>query len=222
MTARWRTLTWAVAALLAGCVSSDKFKDDALGDGGRADARVAAADAAPPAGDAAPSPDAGAPDVGAASDDAAPDAVPARDAAPPGDAGSDAAPPPDAAGADAAPPPADAAPAGPCQVRFVAQLPAGTPAEDDIYVAGSAWDWDPGSPTLRMTRIAGGQAELIAPLDPGVQLEYKYTRGDWTRVERNADCGERANRGAFVQCGPDGEQVLRDVVERWVDIDCGG
>jgi pullulanase len=49
----------------------------------------------------------------------------------------------------------------------------------------------------------------------GDHLEYKYTRGSWTYVEKDAECNEIDNRTATIVYGTDGTMVLDDEVVNW-------
>jgi hypothetical protein len=51
--------------------------------------------------------------------------------------------------------------------------------------------------------------------DEGTQIQYKYTRGSWTYVEKGAACEEVANRTATVVYGTDGTMTLEDTVLNW-------
>jgi hypothetical protein len=58
-------------------------------------------------------------------------------------------------------------------------------------------------------------ATVTLTLYEGDQLEYKYTRGSWTYVEKGAACEEIANRAATVVYGADGTMTLEDTVLNW-------
>jgi hypothetical protein len=49
----------------------------------------------------------------------------------------------------------------------------------------------------------------------GELLEYKYTRGSRTYVEKDASCNEIDNRTATVVYGTDGTMTLNDTVLNW-------
>jgi hypothetical protein len=51
--------------------------------------------------------------------------------------------------------------------------------------------------------------------DEGTQIQYKYTRGSWTYVEKGAACEEIDNRAATVVYGTDGTMTLEDTVLNW-------
>jgi len=97
-------------------------------------------------------------------------------------------------------------------VTFNATLPDTTPDGDDIYVAGSFNAWDPAGTLMDRTDLS---ATVTITLDEGTQIEYKYTRGSWTYVEKGAECEEISNRTATVVYGADGTMTLDDTVLNW-------
>jgi glycosidase len=98
------------------------------------------------------------------------------------------------------------------QVTFNATLPDTTPPGDSIYMGGSFNGWNPGG-TL-MARV-GLFATVTLTFYEGDHLEYKYTRGDWTTVEKDASCGEIGNRTLTVLYGSDGAMTVEDMVLNW-------
>jgi hypothetical protein len=104
-------------------------------------------------------------------------------------------------------------------VTFNAALPASTPDGEDIYVGGSFNAWDPAG-TL-MTR-SGLTAAVTLTFPDSAVIEYKYTRGAWTTVEKGASCDEIANRTVTVDYGTDGTMTVDDTVLNWSDTaPCG-
>ncbi|HPR25117.1 glycogen-binding domain-containing protein [Lentimicrobium sp.] len=67
------------------------------------------------------------------------------------------------------------------------RLPANTPAGSEVYITGNFNNWDPGDQRFRMERGNNGVYSITLPRGAG-KLEYKFTRGDWTTVEKN-ECG---------------------------------
>ncbi|MBE9507470.1 MAG: alpha-amylase, partial [Chloroflexi bacterium] len=102
--------------------------------------------------------------------------------------------------------------ARPVQVTFNATLPGTTPPGDGIYIGGSLNGWNPAG-TL-MTRD-GLFATVTLTFYEGDQLEYKYTRGSWTYVEKGAACEEISNRTVTIVYGTDGTMTLEDTVLNW-------
>lgn len=72
------------------------------------------------------------------------------------------------------------------QVTLVVDaLPANTPEEDSIFVAGAFNNWQPGDPAFRLQKGSGGR--FFITLEPdSLPFEYKLTRGNWERAETNA------------------------------------
>ena len=94
------------------------------------------------------------------------------------------------------------------------QVPAGTPAADTVFIAASAphlgtWDAD-GRP---LKRGGDGVWELSVPIEAGVPLDYKITRGSWETVEKQADGSEQPNRSLTL----DAEETVEFTVARWAD-----
>ena len=60
------------------------------------------------------------------------------------------------------------------------------------------------------------------PFTEGDAPQYKFTRGTWEAVEKDAGCGEIPNRTITATFGTDGTQLVEDTVEKWRDVDqCG-
>jgi glycosidase len=102
--------------------------------------------------------------------------------------------------------------ARPVQVTFNATLPDTTPDGDDIYMGGSFNGWDPAGTLMARTNLF---ATVTLTFYEGEHLDYKYTRGDWTYVEKGAACEEISNRTATVVYGTDGTMILDDTVLNW-------
>ena len=66
--------------------------------------------------------------------------------------------------------------------------------------------------TLEDGEIKG---QVIFPNQSNVA--YKFTRGDWSKVEVNADCGERTNRFTYIQCQADEVLNIEAEVVAWLD-----
>jgi glycosidase len=102
--------------------------------------------------------------------------------------------------------------ARPVQVTFNATLPDTTPDGDDIYIGGDFNGWDPAGTLMARTDLF---ATVPLTFYEGDTLEYKYTRGSWTYVEKDAACGEVSNRIATIVYGTDGTMTLEDTVLNW-------
>lgn len=107
---------------------------------------------------------------------------------------------------------ATAAAAVPVTFRVIAPL--STPAGAALYVAGNFQGWDAGSAACRLTDRGGRLYEITFELAVGSILEFKFTRGDWGKVEKGAAGEELANR-AWTVTGP---VTLQRTVARWSDL----
>jgi glycosidase/fibronectin type 3 domain-containing protein len=115
------------------------------------------------------------------------------------------------------------------QVVFDVTVPA--PVEDavgkSVYIAGSLNrldgglpEWNPGGVVL--TRIDDTHWRVTLSGKEGTQIEYKYTLGSWDFVEKDASCGEIANRQLTLSYGSSGTQNVGDTVPRWRNVEpCG-
>ena len=105
-------------------------------------------------------------------------------------------------------------------VTFSVSVPAITPPGDTIYIAGAFQGWDPGA--TPMTAASDGAWTITVEFAEGEIPEFKFTRGSWDAVEKDAGCGEIPNRTFTVAHGAEGSQLVEATVEKWRDIDqCG-
>jgi hypothetical protein len=96
-----------------------------------------------------------------------------------------------------------------------------------VYIAGfldrlhgGLPQWDPAGVVL--TRVDATHWTITLTGDEGVQIEYKYVLGAWEYVEKDATCGEIANRQLTLSYGADGNQVVTDTVPNWRNVaPCG-
>ena len=101
------------------------------------------------------------------------------------------------------------------QVTFkLTAVPASTPANATLYMAGSFNNWNPASAAHALTRNPDGSYEITLPTGTGT-IEYKFTRGAWATVETTAANGQVPNRSfAF---GSSAGPVLHQVLN-WEDL----
>jgi hypothetical protein len=97
----------------------------------------------------------------------------------------------------------------------VYDVPSNTPENAEIFITGEFNNWDPGDPDYTLTRINDTVYYVDLPLGIG-ELEYKFTRGDWTTVEEDACGGEMDNR--ILVYGGD-TNVVVNTIESWADLD---
>lgn len=95
----------------------------------------------------------------------------------------------------------------------IVSLPANTPPSEPIYISGNFNNWDPGDPNYMLRRNGDSVLEVQLPKGIG-EIEYKFTRGDWSTVEKDP-CGfEIANRSAYY-----GDmEIVRDSILSWNDL----
>ena len=89
-----------------------------------------------------------------------------------------------------------------------------TPLVDPIYVAGTFNNWNPADPNWQMTKQPDGSYSIQVTGTPGTLVEYKYVRGQWPRVETNANGSFLPNRSFTFQNG----QSILDTVQAWEDL----
>ncbi len=97
----------------------------------------------------------------------------------------------------------------------------------NVYIAGfldrldgGLPQWDPGAVSL--TRVDATHWTINFTGKETVQIEYKYTLGDWDHVEKDGACGEIANRQLTLSYGSNGIQTVNDVVPNWRNVaPCG-
>jgi hypothetical protein len=70
-----------------------------------------------------------------------------------------------------------------------------------------------------MTRVDATSFEITLTFPEATALQYKYARGSWDAVEKDAGCGELPNRELTVQHGTAGAFAQADEVAKWRDID---
>ena len=82
------------------------------------------------------------------------------------------------------------------QVTFIINsLPAYTPTDDILYIAGNMNSWDAGNPDFALNRNDNNNWFITLPEEPdGTVFEFKFTRGDWGTVEKGATGEEIGNR----------------------------
>ena len=82
------------------------------------------------------------------------------------------------------------------QVTFIIEsLPANTPPQDNLYIAGDFTNWDPGSAQYVMHKNEQGKWSITLPAQSaGTVIKYKFTRGSWETVEKGASGEEITDR----------------------------
>lgn len=93
-------------------------------------------------------------------------------------------------------------------------LPKNTPPQADIYIAGNFNDWNPGDDRYRLTYRPETKSYYVL-IGPGKgDIEFKFTRGDWTSVEADS-CGyDIENR--YIDLEKTSFERVR--IENWSDL----
>jgi hypothetical protein len=85
---------------------------------------------------------------------------------------------------------------------------------------GGLPQWNPGGVVL--TRADATHWTINLTGKEGTQIEYKYALGSWDFVEKDAACGETANRQLTLSYGATGTQAVNDTVPNWRNVSpCG-
>jgi len=104
---------------------------------------------------------------------------------------------------------------GMARIRFVVeQVPASTPPDAQLFLAGSFNDWQPGASAYQLAPQPDGSYTLWVDSLPS-QFSFKITRGDWQRVEADATGRPIANRLVKAEI-PSREIRIR--VQGWEDL----
>ena len=82
-------------------------------------------------------------------------------------------------------------------IVIVDSIPANTPPGQDLYIAGNFNSWDPGEELFILTMQEDSNYYFTLPPGFGT-IEYKFTRGDWTTVEKGLCHEEIENRVVHV------------------------
>ena len=114
-------------------------------------------------------------------------------------------------------PAAFAAPQAVAPVTFRVTAPATTPALDPVHITGDFQGWNPGSVAHRLTSLGGRLYEITLDLTVGATVQYKFTRGDWGKVEKGPSGEELPNRSHAVT----GPATLNLTVANWADLPAG-
>jgi len=97
------------------------------------------------------------------------------------------------------------------EVTFRVTVPAATDPTATVYIAGDFQSWQPGNPDYQLTSIGGHLWEIVLPLEVDQAIQYKFTLGDWSRVEKGPQGEEIQNRLHQVT----GDQILDLEVSSW-------
>lgn len=101
------------------------------------------------------------------------------------------------------------------QVKFVIEsLPETTPAQDSIFITGTFNNWNTTDPSCLLRKQPNGQLAVVLDMAEPV-FEYKFTRGDWLKVE-TGELNEYIPNRTFVNQGK--AEVLSIQIRNWQDL----
>lgn len=111
-------------------------------------------------------------------------------------------------------------------ITFNVTLPANTPADDNVYVAGTFPDsnWDPSNSNYMLTRTSATTATITKEVTgtPGDTFEFKFTRGTWGNCEVDSNGGSNingdGNQNHVYTLTSDTSPVVDVTVARWRDL----
>jgi len=102
---------------------------------------------------------------------------------------------------------------------IITSMPDYTPPEDKIYLAGDINDWNPGDVNNVLQKHEDGFWEITTDSFPdGMTIEFKFTRGDWSTVEKGPNGEEIANRSFTFGNG----ETVEVTIANWADNGGGG
>ena len=116
--------------------------------------------------------------------------------------------------------------------KVVAAIQVTVPSTTDasghsVYITGTLSrlgsglpDWDPAG--VALTRVDATRWTVTLTGIAPAQIEYKYTLGEWSHVEKDAGCAEISNRMFNLPAGSAGSLTVNDTVQNWSNISpCG-
>ncbi len=105
-------------------------------------------------------------------------------------------------------------------VTFSVQVPDNTPPEDRLYVTGDFENWSGGGdPEYELMLVNDTRYQLTLPMDAGSTIQFKITRGSWSK-EESSDLGRVVGNRTRRILGED--LTFNELVPGWIDlIDAG-
>lgn len=94
--------------------------------------------------------------------------------------------------------------------------------DDNIYIVGifsvvGYSDWNFFDNNLKFIKNIDGIYLIIMYIFEGIIIEYKYVRGEWSKVEKGLNGKELLNRIVIVKKGFNNKIFIEDIVVKWVD-----
>lgn len=96
----------------------------------------------------------------------------------------------------------------------VTAVPMNTPADANIYAAGSFNNWNPADPNRLLTSLGNGKYMITINPAPG-QVEFKFTRGSWNSVEGNIGGLTQPSHKIYYNGQP---KTVEVVILSWPDL----
>ena len=101
-------------------------------------------------------------------------------------------------------------------VTFTVGVPEYTPVGDTVYLVGDIAELGPWNPSLvPMTQSGPATWSYTMDIIDGTQMQYKYTRGSWDRVESWGSIINVNNRSLTIGFGTDGTQLVDNTATDW-------
>ena len=101
--------------------------------------------------------------------------------------------------------------------KFVIKsLPANTPHDASLYIAGNFNSWNAADPTCKMQRQPDGTFQFLMYSDLP-KLEFKFTRGTWASVEGRESGKARPNR-TFLKNTVGSPKDIEVDIQSWEDL----
>jgi len=96
----------------------------------------------------------------------------------------------------------------------ITSFPANTPSDATIYFASSLNSWSPNNINYIMQSDGLGNKQIVIPQGTGT-VSFKFTRGSWATVEKDANGNEIGNRTFTFTNQP---QTINLTVLSWADL----
>lgn len=111
-------------------------------------------------------------------------------------------------------------------VTFNVIIPSNTPIDEDVFIAGDLKkagipQWNPSSELCKATRVSLTEVKfeiVYEDFEGPITIEYKWTRGSWTTVEKGKDNEELGNRRVTID-GTEANVIINDTVLKWADLE---
>ena len=96
-------------------------------------------------------------------------------------------------------------------VHFSLKVPESDSENSRVYIAGSFNCWHAADSLYKMKKSENGIYTITLPVFEGIQYKYKYTHGNWDRVETAINDSDISNRSFIALNG----KTIADSVQKW-------